>query len=63
MIAWATRHLVQLGIRLAVTLASCFTLQQVIQQEGYRCELSTLLVGAALAIIVLRLWMPWSRDT
>ena len=63
MIAWAARHLFQTGIRLAVTFASCFTLQHLIQEEGYRCELWTLLVGAALAIVTLRLWMPWSRDT
>lgn len=63
MIAWAARHLFQLGVRLAVTLVACISLQRVIQQEGYRCELSTLLIGAALTIVALRVWMPWSRDT
>lgn len=63
MLAWFGRHLFVLAARLVVTLAACVSLQRVIQEEGYRCELSSLLIGAALTIVCLRVWMPWSRDT
>lgn len=62
MFGWLARNLFQLAVRLGFTLAGCVTLQHVIQEEGYRCELSTLLTGAAVAIVVVRLWMPWGRE-
>lgn len=62
MLDWLVRHLFQLGARLLVTVAGVVTLHRVILEEGYRCELSTLFIGAAIAIVVLRLWMPWDRE-
>ena len=62
MIDWLLRSTFQLTTRLVATLAGCWTLQQVILREGYRCELSTLLIGAVVTIVVLRLWMPWTKE-
>ena len=62
MLAWFAKNLFQLVVRLGTTLAACVTLQNVIHREGYRCELSTLLVGAAVAIVAVRVWMPWSKE-
>lgn len=63
MIAWLVKHLGVFVVRLGLTLVACITLQGVIHNEGYRCELPTLLVGAAVTIVTLRLWLPWTRDT
>lgn len=63
MIPWLFRNVVQIGVRLLVTLVACISLQHIIQFEGYRCELNTLLLAAALVIVTTRVWAPWSRDT
>lgn len=62
MLAWFARGLFQLVVRLGFTLAACVTLQQLIHEEGYRVELQTLLLASAVAIVAIRLWMPWSRE-
>lgn len=48
--------------RLAVSLACLLTIQNVIHLEGYRVELSTLLVTGACAILGIRIWMPFSKE-
>lgn len=62
MLDWAARRLFQLAVRLGFTLAGCVTLQRLIHEEGYRVELSTLLLASAVVVIVLRLWMPWGHE-
>lgn len=48
--------------RLAVSLACLLTIQNVIHQEGYRVEFSTLLVTGACAILGIRIWMPFTKE-
>ncbi len=48
--------------RLAVSLACLLTIQNVIHQEGYRVEFSTLLVTGACAILGIRIWMPFTNE-
>lgn len=62
MLDWFARGLFQLVVRLGFTLVGCITLQHLIHEEGYRVELPTLLGGAAIAIVVIRLWMPWGKE-
>lgn len=48
--------------RLAVSLVCLLTIQNVIHQEGYRVEFSTLLVTGACAILGIRIWMPFAKE-
>jgi hypothetical protein len=63
MLAWALRHVVWFSLRVSLTVAGCITLQRIIQEEGYRCELKNLLASAAVTIVVLHVWMYRSKDT
>lgn len=58
MIGWMVRHLGWWTFRLGFTLVACVTLQNIIHQEGYRVELSTLFLASAVTIVTIRFWMP-----
>jgi predicted MFS family arabinose efflux permease len=62
MIRWMTAWVWWATWRLAVSLACLLTIQNVIHQEGYRVEFSTLLVTGACAILGIRIWMPSSKE-
>lgn len=62
MIQWALRHIVWFTIRVVVTLACIWTLQNVIHREGYLVPYSTLLVGAVCLIVGVRMWMPSYKE-
>jgi hypothetical protein len=47
-------------IRIVVTLAVVWSLQNVIHNDGYHVEFNTLLICAVLVIIGVRFWMPRS---
>lgn len=61
MLRWIINNIVWFSIRLVVTLACIFTIQNVIHQEGYLIPYKILLVGAICLIVGVRLWMP-SQD-
>jgi hypothetical protein len=56
MIAWASRWLIWIAIRLAVTGACIFTIQSVLASEGFRTETRSLLIIAGCMIIAIRVW-------
>jgi predicted MFS family arabinose efflux permease len=58
MIRWAAHHIGWLAIRIAVTLACCWTVNNVIAEEGYRVAFYDLLIVAACLIVLMRFWMP-----
>ncbi len=62
MIAWMISWIWWATWRLAVSLACLLTIQNVIHQEGYRVEFSTLLITGACAIVGIRIWMPFSKE-
>lgn len=45
-------------IRIVVTLACVWTIQNVIHKEGYYIKFDTLLIVAVCVIIGVRFWMP-----
>ena len=45
-------------LRVAATLACAWTLTNVIQAEGYRVEYATMLLAAAMVVIMIGLWSP-----
>ncbi len=45
-------------IRLLVTFACIFTVQNIIHQEGYLISLPILLAASAAVIVGVRIWMP-----
>lgn len=45
-------------LRITATLACAWTMTNVIQSEGYRVEYATMLLGAAMLIILIGLWSP-----
>ena len=53
-----TRWLAWTAIRLAATAAGCWTVQQIIEREGYRADLTNVAILAAVLLVVVRLWMP-----
>ena len=44
--------------RLLITLACMITIHNVIEQEGYRIEWSTLAIATVCTIVAIRIWMP-----
>jgi len=58
MFRWALHHLVWFSIRIVVTLACVWTVNNVIAYEGYRVEYRDLLICAACLIVLMRFWMP-----
>jgi hypothetical protein len=56
MIAWASRWLVWIFIRLLITGACIFTIQSALTSEGFRIETKSLLVIAACVILAIRFW-------
>jgi len=50
------------GIRIAVTLAGCYTLQHIISDEGYRAEFKDIVIAAVVVIVVMRFWAPRAKD-
>lgn len=63
MFTWMMGWVWWLTWRLAVSLACLLTIQNVIHLEGYRVEFSTLLVTGACAILGVRIWMPFTKET
>ena len=47
--------------RLAITFGAACTMTTIIRWEGYRCELRTMLVAAAILIIMIRTWAPGDK--
>jgi hypothetical protein len=45
-------------IRIVVTLAVVWTIQNVIHKDGYYVNFDTLLICAVLVIVGVRFWMP-----
>lgn len=58
MLHWAFRHIVWFTIRCTVTLACLYTLQHVMESEGYRVESHSLLMVAVIFVIGVRMWAP-----
>lgn len=58
MMRWILDKVLSWSARSIVTLLCCLTVQRMIASEGYRCEMSTLLVAAACVIIAVRFWTP-----
>lgn len=58
MIQWALHRIGWFTIRIAVTLACIWTIQNVIHTEGYLIPFKVLLVGAVCLIVGVRMWMP-----
>jgi hypothetical protein len=58
MIAWMAHWIVWFTVRAAITLVCIWTVQNLIHQEGYRVEFSTLLLASICAIVAIRMWMP-----
>lgn len=50
------------AIRCIVTLAGVYSLQTIIQREGYRAEFSTLLLAAIVSIVIIRFWIPRNKE-
>jgi hypothetical protein len=55
---WFLERLFWFGARILVTLACCVTVQNIIAEEGYRCELKSIVLAAACVIVAVRFWMP-----
>lgn len=62
MIRWVLSHIVWFTIRVAVTLACIWTLQNVIHHEGYYIPYGILLIGAVCLIVGVRMWMPSYKE-
>ena len=45
-------------LRIVTTYVCAYTMTNVIQSEGYRVEFTTMLLGAAMLIILIMLWSP-----
>lgn len=58
MIRWALSHILWFTIRCVITLACLFTLQHVLQEEGYRVEGESLLMVAVIFVVGVKLWAP-----
>lgn len=58
MIRWAVHHITWFAIRLAVTAACIFTVNNVIAEEGYRVAYKDLSLCAACLIVMMRFWLP-----
>lgn len=58
MLQWAIKHIGWLAIRITVTLAGVWTMQNLIHKEGYLIDFRILLVGAICLIVMVRFWMP-----
>jgi hypothetical protein len=61
MIAWMIQKAGWFAIRLVVTMACLYTIQQAVHTEGYYIEFKVLLICAVCAIIGMRFWMPSSK--
>lgn len=46
MLFWVLERLFWFSFRVGVTLLACVTLQRIILEQGYRCELKTLEAAA-----------------
>jgi hypothetical protein len=59
MLGWFVHHAIWLIVRCGTTIVFCWTLQQLIRSEAhYYVDLHVFLIGAAMMIVVMRLWMP-----
>jgi len=63
MIQWAIHRVWWFLVRVAVTLACIWTIQNLIHTEGYYIPFHILLVGAICLILGVRIWMPAQKDT
>jgi len=55
---WVLHHTWWFIVRIVVTLACVYTVNGVIQHEGYRVEFHNLLIVAVCLIVLMRFWMP-----
>jgi hypothetical protein len=62
MMLWLGRHALWLTIRSIITLACIEVVYQLMAHEGYRCDFTTLLIGAVCTIIACRCWTPSGKE-
>lgn len=62
MIRWLSWLAFVWSVRIGVLLVATWTMSRLINEElGYRMEPKPMLVAAILTIVVVRIWMPWSK--
>lgn len=57
MMLWLGQHAMWITIRSVITLACICVVYQLMAHEGYRCDFSTLVIGAVATIIACRMWI------
>ncbi len=63
MLKWFAWHAWVLCVRLAITAVAIFTVTRIISTAlGYRMEIEPMFGITAIAIVVLRVWMPWQKS-
>jgi hypothetical protein len=62
MLRWAVHHITWFIIRIVVTAACIFTVNNVIAEEGYRVAYMDLSICTACLIVLMRFWLPKSYD-
>lgn len=63
MMGWILHRVGWFVARCAITWGFCWTLQSIIYQETHNViGLHVLVIGSAMAIVLMRLWMPSNKD-
>lgn len=63
MLQYLLANAFKFSVRIAALIAADLTLTHAMQLEGYRIHLDELFIMSIVVIVVVRLWMPWSRDS
>lgn len=63
MIEWAAGWIWWFTWRLLVSGLCLWTIQNVVHQEGYFIETKVLVIAGACAILGIRIWMPFSKES
>lgn len=61
MIKWISKHIFVFLIRMIVLFVACWAIEGMVHRElGYRVEFEPMFLFMIIAIVTLRVWMPWS---
>jgi len=63
-IDWLSSHIIVFLVRLAVLFGAAWAIEGMVNRElGYHVEFGPMLVFMIVALVTIRVWMPWSTST
>ena len=64
LVNWLSSHIIVFLVRIAVLFGATWAIEGMVNRElGYHIEFRPMLIFMIVALVTIRVWMPWSTST